>query len=74
MRMIRPTIRNRLEYCLNKKETLYYPPAKRWSGFLFRSPKAIITVERKGQTRNWLIIASLPAGQPFCGVGNNEYG
>jgi hypothetical protein len=37
-------------------------PAKWWPGFLFRSPKVIITVERKGQTRNWLIIASLPAG------------
>ncbi len=38
-------------------------PAKWWPGFLFRSPKVIITVERKGQTRNWLIIASLPAGE-----------
>jgi hypothetical protein len=74
MRIIRSTIANRLEYCLNKKDTLYYPPAKRWPGFLFRSPKAIIMVEREGQTRNWLIIASLPAGEAFCGDGNYEYG
>ena len=32
-------------------------------GFLFRSPKVIIMVEGKGQTRSWLIIAPLPAGR-----------
>ena len=32
-------------------------------GFLFRSPKVIIMVEGKGQTRGWLIIAPLPAGR-----------
>jgi hypothetical protein len=31
-------------------------------------------VERKGQTRNWLIIVSLPAGEADFGDGNNEYG
>jgi hypothetical protein len=38
-------------------------PAKGWPGFLFRSPKVIIMVEGKGQTRSWLIIAPLPAGR-----------
>jgi predicted ester cyclase len=37
---------------------------------LFRSPKAAIAVGRKGQTRNWLIIASPPAGGQV--IGNAE--
>jgi hypothetical protein len=51
------------EHHLNKKICMYYIPAKWWPGFLFRSPEVIIMVERKGQTRNWPIIASLPAGK-----------
>ena len=52
--------------CENAMETSGPDP-----GFLFSSPKVIIMVERKGQTRNWLIIASLSTQVSlfdlFCG-------
>jgi hypothetical protein len=54
------------EHDLNKKLAIFFIPAKRWPGFLFRSPKVIIKAEGKGQTRNWLIIAPLPAGKSMA--------
>lgn len=40
-------------------------PAKRWPGFLFRSPKVTIMVKGKGQTRSWPITVPLPAGVKY---------